>query len=185
MMKPYTVLKKSVLSAGMLSLAIFSPVSLAELNHDTGSAQVKVTWGDYTEFTDIKSANESRKRFAERTFANLEKYIAKLARDLPEGHQLSIKVIDLDLAGRVLPASFAGLGMHTIDNIRVIKNIDIPRVKLSYVYTGADGVELKQGEVNIKDMSFLSHHNPVSRSDSLKYEKNMLRKWFNETFIDA
>ena len=75
--------------------------------------------------------------------------------------------------------------MHTIDNIRVIKNIDIPRIKLSYVYTGADGVALKQGEVNIKDMSFLSQHNPVSRSDSLKYEKNMLRKWFNETFIDA
>lgn len=181
-MNKLTVFSKRLITALLLSVAMISHSALA---NEEDSSKIEVTWGDYKAFTDVKAANESRKRFAERTFANLEKYLAKLAQDLPSGHQLNIEVTDLDLAGRVLPASFAGLGMHSADNIRIIKNIDIPRIKFNYVYTDANGVELKRDEVNIKDMSFISRHNPVFRSDSLKYEKNMLRNWFNDTFVTS
>jgi hypothetical protein len=42
----------------------------------------------------------------------------------------------------------------------------------------ASGAILKQGEANLKDMNFMERHNPFFRSEALKYEKNMLRKWF-------
>lgn len=176
------LLVKSGMLSGLLGTLLLSNIVMADSDN---LPAVQVKWGDYKEFTDVKSANESRKRFAQRTFADLEKYIVNLASDLPKGHQLNIEVTDLDLAGRVLPASFAGLGMHSADSIRVIKQIDIPRIKFTYIYADQDGVELKRDDVNIKDMSFLSRHNPVFRSDSLKYEKNMLRSWFNETFLES
>ena len=66
--------------------------------------------------------------------------------------------------------------------IRVIKNIDIPRIEFFYEYKDANGSVLKSDTVNLKDMSFMTGHNPLFNSDSLKYEKNMLRKWFKKTF---
>lgn len=176
------LLVKSGILTGLLGTLLLSNIVMA--NSDNLPA-IQVKWGDYKAFTDVKSVNESRKRFAERTFAELERYIVKLASDLPKGHQLNIEVTNLDLAGRVLPASFAGFGMHSADTIRVIKQNDIPRIAFTYIYADQDGVELKRDDVNLKDMSFLSRHNPVSRSGSLKYEKNMLRKWFNETFLES
>ena len=137
---------------------------------------VSVVWGDYRDFTDIRSPNSSTKRFANHTFNRLTKYLAKLASDLPDGQRLQLSVTNLDLAGRVLPLSFAGLG-NNMSEQRIIKRIDIPRMSFTYTLVDASGATLKQGEVNLKDMNFMERHNPFFRSESLKYEKNMLREW--------
>lgn len=144
-------------------------------------SSLAVKWGEYKSFTDVKSALGSRQSFAENTFNKLETYLHKLAADLPEGHTLELEVTNLDLAGRVLPGSFTGLGLHSTDMIRVIKSIDIPRIEFNYIYKDANGDILKSDTVNLKDMSFMTGYNPLFSSDSLKYEKNMLRKWFKST----
>jgi hypothetical protein len=144
-----------------------------------------VTWGDYQTFTDVKPANGMRKAYAESTFKTLEEYMHKLAANLPQGHTLAMTITNLDLAGRVLPGSFTGLGLHSADMIRVIKTIDIPRIEFTYEYKDANGIVLKSDTVNLKDMSFMTGHNPLFSSDSLKYEKNMLRKWFKDTFASS
>jgi hypothetical protein len=130
----------------------------------------------------VKPANGMRKAYAESTFKTLEEYMHKLAADLPQRHTLAMTITNLDLAGRVLPGSFTGLGLHSTDMIRVIKTIDIPRIEFTYEYKDANGIVLKSDTVNLKDMSFMTGHNPLFSSDSLKYEKNMLRKWFKDTF---
>jgi len=178
------------LSALVLSLAASSivfGVSHASVDdhgeHDELQVSaLTVTWGDYQTFTDVKPANGMRKAYAESTFKTLEEYMHKLAADLPQGHTLAMTITNLDLAGRVLPGSFTGLGLHSADMIRVIKTIDIPRIEFTYEYKDANGIVLKSDTVNLKDMSFMTGHNPLFSSDSLKYEKNMLRKWFKKTF---
>jgi hypothetical protein len=178
------------LSALVLSLAASSivfGVSHASVDdhgeHDELQiSALTVTWGDYQTFTDVKPANGMRKAYAESTFKTLEEYMHKLAADLPQGHTLAMTITNLDLAGRVLPGSFTGLGLHSTDMIRVIKTIDIPRIEFTYEYKDANGIVLKSDTVNLKDMSFMTGHNPLFSSDSLKYEKNMLRKWFKKTF---
>jgi hypothetical protein len=178
------------LSALVLSLAASSivfGVSHASVDdhgeHDELQiSALTVTWGDYQTFTDVKPANGMRKAYAESTFKTLEEYMHKLAANLPQGHTLAMTITNLDLAGRVLPGSFTGLGLHSADMIRVIKTIDIPRIEFTYEYKDANGIVLKSDTVNLKDMSFMTGHNPLFSSDSLKYEKNMLRKWFKKTF---
>ena len=178
------------LSALVLSLAASSivfGVSHASVDdhgeHDELQiSALTVTWGDYQTFTDVKPANGMRKAYAESTFKTLEEYMHKLAADLPQGHTLAMTITNLDLAGRVLPGSFTGLGLHSADMIRVIKTIDIPRIEFTYEYKDANGIVLKSDTVNLKDMSFMTGHNPLFSSDPLKYEKNMLRKWFKKTF---
>ena len=178
------------LSALVLSLAASSivfGVSHASVDDHaepaTASTSVlSVTWGDYKSFTDVKPTTGMRQAYAENTFNTLEKYLLKLAADLPQDHALTMTITNLDLAGRVLPGSFTGLGLHSTDMIRVIKTIDIPRIEFTYEYKDANGMVLKNDTVNLKDMSFMTGHNPLFSSDSLKYEKNMLRKWFKDTF---
>lgn len=194
MNKPYSFLTQIsryvTLSTCLLSLMIgvvLSANARAALQESTSTestivSPLTVKWDDYQSFTDVKPANGSRKAFAESTFNNIETYLQKLAAKLPQGHTLAMTITDLDLAGRVLPGSFTGLGLHSADMIRVIKNIDIPRIEFFYEYKDANGSVLKSDTVNLKDMSFMTGHNPLFNSDSLKYEKNMLRKWFKKTF---
>ena len=92
-----------------------------------------------------------------------------------------MKVSDLDLAGQVWPASFVGLG-HSTSDVRVIKNIDIPRMNFSYQLLDESGQVLQQAEVKLKDMSFLDRGSHFFRNEPLRYEKNMLKRWFEQEF---
>ena len=105
----------------------------------------------------------------------------ELAEVLPDGQTLKITVTNLDLAGQVWPASFVGLGQSASD-VRLIKSIDIPRIAFNYELLNSNDEILKQGEQNLKDMSFQDRHNPFFSSESLRYEKNMLRMWFEDQF---
>lgn len=173
------------------ALALFAGITLSGsvFAHDHGDkekvmvyeqAHSKVTWQDYRDFTDVKPANQSRKKFAEHTFKQLSKYLDKLAKDLPEGHKLQINVTDLDLAGHVLPASFAGIGSVSND-IRIIKQVHIPRIAFEYELVDASGAVVKTDTVKLKDMNFIERHNRLFRNEALRYEKNMLKHWFEST----
>ena len=148
------------------------------------AAQVEVTWEEPKSYRDVKPSNESRTRFRERTFKELDEFFTELAEKLPDDQKLSITVTDLDLAGQVWPASFVGMGQSATD-VRIIKEIDIPRMSFSYVITGGDSTVLKSEEVKIKDMMFMNTVNRRLPSDNLVYEKNMIEDWFNDTFAES
>jgi hypothetical protein len=150
-------------------------------NQTSAMAKLEVIWQEPEKYSDVRPANEPRKRFRDNTFAKLEKYLAELAEDLPDGQTLQLTVDNLDLAGQVWPASFVGLGQSTSD-VRMIKSIDIPRMSFTYQLMDATGSVLQGAEVNLKDMSFQDRFNPFFDSESLRYEKNMLRDWFNDEF---
>ncbi|WP_339720949.1 DUF3016 domain-containing protein [uncultured Paraglaciecola sp.] len=165
----------------MLNKLIISAVTLGLSNHVLAEAKVEIEWDKPEKYRDVRPSNESRKRFRETTFERIDEYMNKLALALPDNKKLRMKVSDLDLAGQVLPASFVGLG-HSASDVRVIKNIDIPRMKFSYQLLDGSGEVLQQGDVNLKDMSFLERSNSLFRNEPLRFEKNMLKRWFEEEF---
>lgn len=145
-------------------------------------ADVEITWENPKKFRDVQPTMQSRAKFRAQTFERIEKYMNKLSEGLPEGQTLSMKVTNLDLAGKVWPASFVGLGSGGSE-VRLIKSVDIPRITFSYTLTDSDGTIIKQSEeIKLKDMGFQDRHNPFFKSESLRYEKNMLRRWFNDEF---
>ena len=142
--------------------------------------KVYIEWQNPKKFTDVRPSNESRTRFREHTFKRIEAHLEKLAKKLPEGQTLKMVVTDLDLAGRVLPGSFIGVG--SANDVRLIKRLDIPRINFNYQLLDKSGNTIKEGTEELKDMGFQDRTLGQLRNDPLRYEKNMLKDWFNDHF---
>lgn len=169
------IASKAVLIATGATFFLFSGFSTAKGN-------IEVTWENPKEYRDVQPTNQSRKKYREQTFKQLDSYFEKLSESLADGQTLAITVTDLDLAGRVWPASFVGFG-NSGSEVRLVRNADIPRMTFSYSLTDAAGnVVQESAEVNLKDLSFQDRHNPFFKSENLRYEKNMIRHWFRNEF---
>mgnify|MGYP001954856005 FL=1 len=114
---------------------IVSALALGFSSQVMAQAAVEIEWDKPEKFRDVRPSNENRKKFKNATFRHIDEYMKKLAEDLPKSKKLLMTVSDLDLAGEVMPASFAGLG-HSASEVRVIKSIDIPRITFSYQLVG-------------------------------------------------
>ena len=173
----------SLFVAGCLICA--SPVLLAdttEANEQQAENQrFTVEWVEPQKYRDVKHPHQSRKRFREGVLDELSEFMAELSADLPQNTKLSMKVTNLDLAGDILPASFAGVG-DSFRDVRVVRQIDIPRMVFSYELVDEKGQVLQSDEVKLKDMNFLDRANFSHRSDYLRYEKRMIKEWFESTF---
>lgn len=169
-----------------------APALLASMLIATPSmAKVEIEWESYEDYSDIRPVNESRKRFAKKTFKHIEKYMVRLMRDMPEDHTLSLVVTDLDLAGRVQLAGTRaslrpGLGVfgNNVNDLRIIDTIDFPSIEFSYTLTDSNGGVIRSGEEDIKDLDFQNRTLVVPRRQNLRYEKQMLRDWFYQAFHD-
>jgi len=164
----------SLLSVVVISMGIFPKVE---------AAQVEIKWEEPESYSDVKPSNESRTRFRERTFKQLDEYFSELAAQLPEDQTLSISVTNLDLAGQVWPSQFVGMGSSGGD-VRVIKRIDIPRMAFSYTLSDSAGNVVQSEDVKIKDMSFMDSVAGPRNRDGLAYEKAMIKAWFDDTFTN-
>jgi hypothetical protein len=165
----------------ILSGLIMSAMTFGLSSQVLAQTKVEIEWDKPEKYRDVRPSNESRKRFREATFEQINEYMNELALALPNNQKLQMKVSDLDLAGQVWPASFVGLG-NGVSDVRVVKNIDIPRIDFSYQLLDESGEVVQQAEVKLKDMSFLDHGNRFFKSESLRYEKSMLQRWFKQEF---
>jgi hypothetical protein len=112
----------------------------------------------------------------ERLLKDFAEYFATLNKSLPAGQDLRIEVLDLDMAGRIVPNARAG------EDLRVMRGgADWPHMKLRYTLS-ANGQVLSSGEEQLSDMSYLDHINKYSSGDSLRYEKHMVDDWFDKKF---
>ena len=155
------------------------------------ASNVSIEWIEPQKFRDVEHPTISRKRYRDSVFLELETLFTTLAKELPIGYQLNVKVSDLDLAGTVQPPGMAGLndfssqGRFGMQDYRIMRDIDIPRMTFSYEYLDEKGKIVKQEEVNLKDMSYLSRSSSFNKSTALHYEKVMISRWFKETFDAA
>jgi hypothetical protein len=106
----------------------------------------------------------------------LAKHItAEAAKRLPAGQSLDVWVTDVDLAGYYDPRQ--GFARE----VRVVKDIYPPRIKLRFRLSRADGSVVAEGERNLTDRNFLTHAQRYPL-DGLGYEKTMLDRWFGDEF---
>lgn len=145
----------------------------------TTQSQIKVSWQAPEKFTDIRPSSESKKRYQQKVITAFDKMWGKFAEDLPAGYHLNIVMTDIDLAGDVNPMYRAN---HT--DIRVIKDIYMPRVKLDYVLTGPQQQEIaRASEVKIYDMGFMNASAIGAINSEFHYEHEMLKKWFKKEIL--
>ncbi|GAB56669.1 hypothetical protein GPUN_2554 [Glaciecola punicea ACAM 611] len=178
----------SLCAAAALSLSLPLSASAKEKSEDVYISdnelqRVSVTWVEPKSYTDVRDANSSRTKFRRHVFTQLEKHIDELAEDLPAGQTLNVTVTNVDLAGRIEPASFVGFS-NSMQDIRVMRNIDIPRIEFSYELVDADGTVIKSEEVNLKDMSYLNGIGISGRNKPFEYEKRMLSDWFAKSIVE-
>ncbi|REL28382.1 DUF3016 domain-containing protein [Thalassotalea euphylliae] len=151
---------------------LLSVFSLTTANAGT----VSVEWTNPDDYRDIRPTNESRKRFKERTFKDLEQFVTKLAAELPQGYELKLNVTNLDLAGNV--------EFGRTQQIRIVRQIHFPSIEFDYQLIDGNSQAVASEQVSLKDMNFLHHIKSNLLSKSLGYEKRMLKEWFNKTFAE-
>lgn len=111
--------------------------------------------------------------------AEIEKYLKVLGeRYLPPNQELKIEVLDVDLAGRIDPAS------RRYHDVRVLRGrADWPQIELKYTLA-SEGRVLAEKQETVSDMAYLTR-TPIQYGNTIyPYEKRMLEEWFKRRFGD-
>ncbi len=138
----------------------------------SAAGRVDVSFDEPRKFSDAgRSAIDT-----ERTTQTLAEHLQRLGKRLPDNQTLRVEVLDVDLAGRVIPRPRA--------DVRVLNGgADWPHIKLRYTLT-ADGRTLKSGEETLSDLNYLG--TPQRSADgNMPYETRMLTQWFEQRFGGA
>ena len=136
-------------------------------------AAVTVTFTNPEKYADVPFATQDKQEM----MTELQRHFEKLGAQLPAGQELRIEVLDIDLAGRIEPSARA------TRDLRIIRgSADWPVITLRYI-TELQGKVLKSGEERIADQNYTTGFNHYSSSESLRYEKQMLDRWFKKTFL--
>jgi len=153
-------------------LLCFAALQFAMCSAFAGVA--KVNWQDSDHYADIRPTNETQAGFQSRVFKEFENMFDKMAKKLPDGYKLQVNVTDLDLAGEVWP-------MHRAAgrDIRIVRDIDWPRISFTYVLKDSQDKEVASGKEDLADMNFRARPNIRSGMDGFGYEENMLNDWFS------
>lgn len=141
-----------------------------------GLARTEVVFFEPEKFTDVREnglSDSEKDRTA--ILGELRAHIIKSAnRLLAAGQQLKITITDVDLAGEFEP--WRGGSMA---DIRIVKDIYAPDIKLSFQLTAQDGTVIKQGDRHLRDMGFMMSLS-IDKNDSRRYEKEMLDNWLRQ-----
>ena len=134
------------------------------------SAAASVSYAQPDRFSDVPFTPWER----EQILKDLTGHFNKLAARLPAGQELSVEVLDVDLAGQTWPTRWSGRDMRIMTG-----RADWPSIKLRYAITEG-GQVVRSGEDELRNMSYMQGVNRYYGSDALRYEKQMLDQWFRE-----
>lgn len=154
-------------------LSLF-PAGLLAIAATAAHADVVVNFTEPEHYTDAAYtrafANETDRAEVQHDIA---RHLGRLAeRGLPRDETLTIDVRDIDLAGWFEPWH-----TRTGHDVRILRDITWPRIKLAYTLKRGDQV-LASGEDRLVDMNYLMVTNTYPDTDRLRYEKPMLDAWF-------
>ncbi len=117
-----------------------------------------------------------RRRDEERNLNSIEGFLTtEVGRCLAEGERMEIRVLDVDLAGRFE-------WWHRPDGVRVLRNIDFPRIKLEYEHLDVDGQVIDEGREWVTDMNYLDRGVRLTSRRALDHEERMIREWARQRF---
>lgn len=135
-------------------------------------ADVKVNFVNPEKFADIKDNNGFRQMDV---LKDVEAHLVEQAQKYLPGRDVRINVTDVDLAGEVEPFG------RRMTWLRVMRTVTLPSITFSYEVSEG-GKVLQQGEARLRDMNYQDGFNGYFSSDTLRYEKRMIDRWFKDQF---
>lgn len=147
---------------------------------------VHIVWQSPKKYRDISPANESRRGFQKRVFAQFDEKLESLAKALPDGYVMKLTISDLDLAGEVFPNGNVGgsLALGSFNrvgtglDIRIVERAYVPRINFTYSIVNQEGETVFEGLEKLKDVGFLDTRLGRTRAEAFEHETNMLERWF-------
>ncbi len=163
-----TQAKLSLIAAAVLAAGVLTSAADQQSN-------VAVSFHESDKFTDARAhfGGGTDKGYLKMLSSHIEK---EAGRRLAPGQKLEVIVSDVDLAGDYLPSG------STSQDVRVIREIYIPRIRLSFKLLDEHGKVINEGERRLSDMDFMNDLRLAGRNDPLFYDKNLLSDWINKEF---
>lgn len=158
-----------LITVALISGSAHAATSKAESN------DVAVMYLNSEKFTDVESSDNGG---TDKYYLKiLKEHLQKVAsRQLAPGMKLEVTITDIDLAGEFDP-------FHPdLRDVRIIKDIYMPRIKLYFKLIDADGTIFREGERHLTDLSFMTNINLHERSLPLFYDKALLTQWVENEF---
>ncbi len=140
---------------------------------------LRVDFVEPERYTDLSLSGSTTERIQRHILGELERYLKGLAaHSLPPSHTLHLTVFDLDMAGEYEPWRVPNL-----TNPRFIRDVYRPRIDLGYIWRDEHGLVLAERREQVSDLDYLMLADPYyTYNDPLRYEKAMLRRWFEARF---
>lgn len=144
------------------------------------SSRAEVTFSDPDKFTDASEGPRGSDIRRDVVLDEIKSYIQDRAnRFVPEGQKLSVTITDIDLAGEVEPWRTRS------QDVRIVKEIYMPRIDLNFKLTDSSGAVIKEGQRHLSDMNFMQKLNPIDRNDPRVHEKALIDDWLRREFGKA
>jgi hypothetical protein len=144
------------------------------------ASRVEVIFSDPDKFTDAAQDSRGSDWGRDTNLDILKDFIVSRGTSLvPADDKLTITFTDIDLAGEYEPWRSPSAGRDA----RIVKDIYPPRMDLSFKLTDATGKVVMEGKRHLTNLTFLMDILPPGeRSESLAYDRELLRNWLNNEF---
>lgn len=94
---------------------------------------------------------------------------------LAAGQKLHVTFTDIDLAGDFLPGA-------SVDRVRIIRSVYIPRMELTFAVTDAAGRMIKEGTRTLTNLDFQNTGRRIGSDQPFFYDKMLLEDWLRREF---
>ncbi|MCI0653944.1 MAG: DUF3016 domain-containing protein [Methylococcaceae bacterium] len=141
--------------------------------------RVTVRFIEPERFTDVSLSGSSTDTIRNHVLKSLEQSLVDLGKShLADNQSLAIEMLDIDMAGNYEPWR-----RPLLNNVRFVRDVYRPRIKLRYTWRDAQGTVLASAQESVTDLNYLILPDPSYLNfDPLKYEKTLLRRWFEQRF---
>ncbi|HEX4912198.1 MAG TPA: DUF3016 domain-containing protein [Permianibacter sp.] len=128
-------------------------------------------------FTDVKERQFKTSPDKNAHLKNLKSWLEKEGvQQLADGQTLRLKILDIDLAG-----DFEPWNGPEFQDVRVLKDIYPPRIKLQFTLQDRDGKVLGEGERELRNLSYLMESSFANRN-ALEHDERLLKDWLRKEF---
>lgn len=141
-------------------------------------ARAEVAFFEPENFTDVRESYMGSDVHRTTYLDQLRDHIISRAKYyVPPGYHLAVTFTDVDMAG-----DFEPWHGPQWDDVRVVKDIYPPRVKLSFRLVDPEGNVVKQGDRELRDLGFMTKITMASHHDTMRHEKALLDDWLRSEF---
>jgi hypothetical protein len=143
--------------------------------------RIQVSWAPADQLSEVKDNPINRGWMRPNEWMKaLGDHLRKRAdRILPPDQRLDVHIDDVKLAGSFEPWHRPGA-----EDIRIMKDIYPPSMKLHYKLSSADGATIREDDATLRDNSYLQRA-VTSTTDPLRFDKRMIDEWLAREFKRA